>query len=389
MKVAVIGARGIPNVEGGAEKNAEQLFPLVAERHDVTLYAIRSYTTVPSYRNIRIVTSPLFRLFGTEKLPCYIYATLRSFWERPDIIHCQGLGSAVFLALYKLAARRVVVRYGSIDYKMAKWSPIGRFGFWISEWQLRFADAVIAVTPALKESLVSRGFRVRIEVIPNALDPIEGISGNADKVMAEHGLVDGSFVLGIGRLTAQKDFATLIRAFQMSRARGECRFGKLVIVGGDDGSGYHQELLAEAGDDVIFTGRLPRPEVQALLTRCGAYVNSSVHEGMSNAVLEAVSAGCPVLLSDIVENRDLPVGAHHFFRTGDAAALSGALYEASRRPADFVVSQAPFITWDQVGARTLALYDSLFERRGAAGSAPKRETESPAASDDSNPAVKI
>lgn len=372
MKISVIGARGIPDVEGGAEKNAEQLFPRVAGRHDVTLYAIRSYTKLQVYRGVRIVTSPVFRLFGTEKLPCYIYATLRSLWERPDIIHCQGLGSAVFLFLYRLAARRIVVRYGSIDYKMAKWSPIGRFGFWISEWQLRFADAVIAVTPALRESLVSRGFRVRIEVIPNALDPVEVEPDAASRALAAHGLEERAFVLGIGRLTAQKDFLTLIRAFRLARARGGLAFRKLVLVGGDDGSGCYEQLRAEADGDVIFTGRLPRPEVQALLSRCGVYVNSSVHEGMSNAVLEAVSAGCPVLLSDIVENRDLPVHAGHFFRTGDPESLTDRLAEASARPAEFVVSKAPFLSWDEVADRTLALYDSLFERRHPAGSPATR-----------------
>ncbi len=371
MRISVIGARGIPDVEGGAEKNAEQLFPRIARHHDVMLYAIRRYTTVPVYRGVRIVVSPLFRLFGTEKLPCYIYAALRSLWERPDIIHCQGLGSAVFLFLYRLAARRVVVRYGSIDYKMAKWSPIGRFGFWISEWQLRFADAVIAVTPALKESLVSRGFRVRIEVIPNALDPVAVEPAEADRALAVYGLAERAYALGIGRLTAQKDFLTLIRAFRLARARGDLACRKLVLVGGDDGSGCYEQLRSEADDDVIFTGRLPRPEVQALLARCGIYVNSSVHEGMSNAVLEAISAGCPVLLSDIVENRDLPVDARHFFRTGDPEALAGRLAEASARPAAFMVSKTPFLSWDEVAGRTLALYDSLFERSHTAEATAK------------------
>ena len=361
MKITVIGARGVPNVEGGAEKNAEMLFPLIAEKHDVTLYSIKGYSQATCYKGIKIINTPVFRLLGTEKLPCYIYATLRSFWERPDIIHCQGLGSAVFLLLYKLAARRVVVRYGSVDYNMAKWSWIGRFGFRISEWQLRFADSVIAVAPSLKERLVDRGYRVRIELIPNALDPVDCASEDADQILETHKLESGRFVLGVGRLTAQKNFTTLLRAFRLFRDRTKGGFDRLVIAGGDDGSGYYQRLLEEADDDVLFTGRLPRSEVRALFSRCGVYVNCSVHEGMSNAVLEAISAGCPVLLSDIVENRDLPVDRRHFFTTDDPTALADLLEEVSRQPRDFVVPLAPFANWRQVAAKTLALYDSLFE----------------------------
>jgi len=361
MKISVVGARGIPSIEGGAEKNAEALFPLVARKHEVTLYAIRGVSQIEKYNGVKIKYAPQIYILGTEKLPCYVYAFLRSLRDSPDIVHLQGLGSALFLCLYKMFGFKVVVRYGSADYDMEKWSTIGRWGFRFCEWQLRFADAVIAVTPSLKKRLRERGFRMRTEIIPNALDPIGDHSGNADIMLEKYGLERESYVLGIGRLTAQKDFLTLIRGFSEFRALGTDNLKKLVIVGGDDGSGYFEKLAAESNCDVVLTGRLPRPTVQALLSECGVYVNSSVHEGMSNAILEAVSLGKPILLSDIIENHDLPVHKRHFFTAGNPTALANSLENVVANPLAYVASTALFTHWEEVAARTLALYESLFE----------------------------
>lgn len=372
MDIAVIGARGIPGVEGGAEKNAEKLFPLVAEKHDVTAYTIGKYTTVDEYRGIRIVTAPHFRIFRTDKLPCYVFAAMRCLVRRPDVIHCQGLGSALLLFLYKLVGRRVVVRYASADYEMKKWSAVGRLGFLFCEWQLRFADAVLAVTPALKRRLIDRGCTARIEVIPNALD--EAVLPDApevDAVLARYGLERGTFVLGVGRVTAQKNFAFLVDAYKrLDRGVGG-KVGPLVIAGGDDGSGYFEELAEKAGSRVIFTGRIPREDVYAFLASCGVYVSSSVHEGMSNSILEAVSIGAPTLVSDIVENRDLPIDARHFFRSDDEVQLAERMADALAERERFVVPKGPFADWRQVADMTLELYDSLFARKQPRSRRPK------------------
>ncbi len=363
MRIAVVGARGIPDVEGGAEKNAEMLFPLVAKHHDVTLFSIRSFAKDGDYRGVKIVSAPEVRFLRTDKLVVYMMAVLRSFRMRPDIIHCQGLGSALFLVLYKLAARRVVVRYGSADYDMDKWGFLGRMGFRFSEWQLRFADAVIVVAPALLKRLQANGIKTRAELIPNALDAVEMFSQPDTELMATHGLTPRNFALGVGRVTPQKDFATLVRAFRKARESGQCPIEKLVIVGGSDGSGTLEALQDEAGPDVVFAGRLARSQVRALLGQSALYVNSSVHEGMSNAILEAVSAGAPTVVSDIPENRDLPLAGHNFFRTGDADALAQRLCEAAKDLNRFVPDRAPFADWEKVAEMTMALYDSLFVKR--------------------------
>ncbi|WP_333834540.1 glycosyltransferase family 4 protein [Rubrimonas sp.] len=354
MNVVSLGARAIPNVEGGAEKNAEMIFPRIAQRHRVTLLCLSKFVTTTNFKDVHIVPVSSFSGFGTDKFSYYLICIFEIFRRRPDIIHCQGLNAAIFLFLYKLISSKIVVRYGSADYLNKKWGPIGRLGFRLCEWQLRLADAVIAVTPSLRDRLIDRGVTDRVVVIPNAIDPVEETPAAA--APAALGLEPGRFVLSVGRVTWQKDYETLLSAFAAAKARRP-DIGKLVIVGGDDGSGYLQKLEDMGVRDVVFAGRLPRSDVAAFYAHCALYVNSSVHEGLSNAILEAVSHRAPLVLSDIVENRDLPLEAHHFFPTGDADALAGRMLAALDAPAAFRVDLGKFFDWDEVAARTMALYD--------------------------------
>lgn len=358
MRILVLGARGVPGMEGGAEKNAENLFPAMADRHQVRMLCLREFCAVEVYRGIAIHRVGTVRLFGTDKVLYYLMSMWHAARWRPDIIHCQGLNAAILVWFYKLVARRVVVRYGSADYVNAKWGLIGQLGFRLCEWQLRWSDAVIAVTPSLRDRLVERGLGQRVVVIPNAIDAAD--EAHDARVLERFGLAADHFILSVGRVTWQKDFETLVTAFEAARATTP-DLGRLVIVGGDDGSGYLEQLQAIAGPDVVFTGRLPRSEVRALCARARLYVNSSRHEGLSNAILEAISYGRPLVVSDIVENRDLPLAAHQFFPVGDARVLQERILAARAEPGRFVADRSRFAIWPEIVEATIDLYEALFD----------------------------
>jgi glycosyltransferase involved in cell wall biosynthesis len=356
MKILSIGARGIPDSEGGAEKNAENIFPLIARRHSVTLLCLDKFVTNESYKGVRIVAVPTFRVLGTDKLYYYLYAVAYVWRHRPDIVHCQGLNAALFLSLYRLCSK-VVARYGSADYLNAKWGTIGRIGFHLCEWQLSYADAVIAVTDSLKSRLVNKLEAGRVWVIPNAVDSADDTGD--ESVLADHGLEAGKFILGVGRVTAQKDFATLLEAYSAVHLQRP-DIGPLVIAGGDDGSGYICELTAMEVDGVVFTGKLPRSKVRALFRTSRLYVNSSRHEGQSNAILEAVSCRTPIIASRIPENLDLPLGSHQFFAVGEAEDLARIILDAYDNPSRFAETDPSlFWNWDDVANATMKVYEGI------------------------------
>ncbi len=357
--IFVVGARGVPDVEGGAEKNAEMLFPLVAAAGDyrVTLVGLEENIKTEEFKGVRLLKAPRSRILKTDKLLYYATAVFMAARRRPAIVHFQGLGSALFLWAYKLLGAKTVVRYGSADYLVAKWGALGKLGFLISEFQLRFADAVIAVTPALAQRLKRRGIAKNVHIIANAV-------GALPEVNDESGVPAQPYILSVGRVTAQKNVANLIRGYELF-ARNAENAPKLVVAGGLDEGDYVAEVRPLLTERTVLAGRFARSAMGPLYRRSTVYVNASLHEGSSNAVLEAITAGCPILLSDIPENRDFGLPAQNYFDPNEPSAIADALARAIRDPKAFVVDPRQYLTWDQVAERTLEIYRRISPRRDA------------------------
>lgn len=347
--IFVVGARGIPDVEGGAEKNAEMLFPRIVEAgYRVTLVGLSDNIKSETFKGVRLIKAPHSNMLKTDKLLCYLTAPFMALPLRPRIVHFQGLGSALFLWAYKLMGAKTVVRYGSADYLVGKWGVLGRLGFLAAEFQLRFADAVISVTPALAERLAQRGIKGNVHVVPNAADPLPAI-GSDMALPAE------DYILTVGRVTAQKNVANLMLGYELF-AKEQHAPPKLVVAGGLDETAYVEELQPFLTERTLLAGKFTRSAMSPLYRGARLYINASIHEGSSNAVLEAIGAGCSILLSDIPENRDFGFPDHCYFDPESPIAIADALSRALADPNAFVVDPEQYLTWDTVAERTLDIY---------------------------------
>lgn len=113
-------------------------------------------------------------------------------------------------------------------------------------------------------------------------------------------------VLAVGRLEPVKDPSTLMEAFSAG-ADDACR---LVLVGaGSLEQNVRAKVTALSLDDrVELTGLIPRDEVFVRCAQADVLVSTSHGEGLPVAVIEAMAAGCPVILSDIPPHRELVDG---------------------------------------------------------------------------------
>ena len=349
--ILVIGARGIPNIEGGAEKNAEMLFPLLSSAgYSVELLGIKEYIKAPEFKGVKLRGLPTINFLKTDKVVYNLLALIYAIFTRPKIVHLQCLNSALFLSLYKLAGLKVVMRYGSSDYEFDKWGRVQRLVLRLCEYQVRFADHVITVSEKFRNSLQERHNLNNITVIPNGLDPVH-VSDDATRFFEELGLSGDRYVLSVGRVTADKDFETLVEAV---RGLNDTSV-KLVVAGGSE-QGYAEKFFEDPDPRIRFLGCIDRDLLPALYSNSAVYVNSSRHEGLSNAVLEALSYGCPLILSDIPANVEMGVADENYFLTGDASALSLKIENALERPGDYICQTSKFSDWGDVFEGTLAVY---------------------------------
>ncbi len=244
-------------------------------------------------------------------------------------------------------------------------------GYWhklvgpFERFQYASMNRIAAVSNELENAIVDR-LEIdgdRVTTIPNGVD-LAGIATAAREPVSHHFFAEGEppVILGIGRISRQKNFKGLIRAFAILRATTPAR---LLILGPGTGRRV-QRLRALAarlgiGPDVDFPGFVPNPP--AWLARASQFVLSSRWEGASNVLLEALACGCPVVATRaptgvaevLLNGRVGPL-----VPVGDDDALAQAMLARLAQPRAIETLRARAADYDL--ARMLAAYVDLLKR---------------------------
>lgn len=166
------------------------------------------------------------------------------------------------------------------------------------------------------------------------------------------GLSNDKFYIGkVATFKRQKDHITLLRAIKLlSQKHPEIR---VLLIGNGM---LDKELRAEVSllgitDQVRFMGLLKRRDVYQILHILDVSVMTSLFEGFCNAIVEAMAAGVPVLLSDIPTLKEVGGGAGLYFRMGDPVDLAGKLEQ-------LIINEDTRTEYGNLGRdRCLRLYD--------------------------------
>jgi glycosyltransferase involved in cell wall biosynthesis len=337
MKVAFLGAEGVPYPAAFA-KITEEIGARLADRgNEVLVYGRRRYVAHnDAYRGMqrRAVTS-----FNTKHFDTLSFSSLSmlhllgSGWA--DVAHIHGIGPGPLAAGPRLRGIKTVVHVHALDWNREKWGKVAKLCLRAGERaSVSLPDATVTVSRGLKQYLEQK-YEKPVFYVPQGLD--EPIYAEAQEILAI-GLRPRDYLLFMGRLVPEKGVHHLLDAYKSlanqwtDKARP---LPPLVIAGSPAHSAeYAESLRRTAPSNVRFLGHVDGRLKLELFSNAAVYLQPSLLEGLSLTLLEALSYGNAVLVSDIPENlevmSDLESSDAMTFRTGDVGDLSLKLEELLR-----------------------------------------------------------
>ncbi len=361
MKIVVTGTRGIPNIMGGVETHCEELFPRIAKRgFDVTVIRRTDYVKddLKEWKGVKLVNidSPKKKSFEA------IIHTFRAINEakrlKADILHIHAIGPALLVPYAKMLGMKVVFTHHGPDYDRDKWGFAVKTMLKLGERMgCMFADEVIVISDVIR-NLIKRKYNrtSHVHLIYNGVSQPEIC--DYPEYFKELGIEKGKYILGMCRFVPEKNLHHLVEAFTKVKSRNEVEDIKLVLAGDTDFEDDYSRSLREMArkNGVVLTGFIKGKKLHSLLTNCLCYCLPSSHEGLPIALLEAMSYGVKVIVSDIPANKEVGLPESDYFPVGNVDALAEKLKAVISQPRQHIDYDMKNYDWEKIADQVRDVY---------------------------------
>lgn len=358
MKIVVTGTRGIPNVMGGVETHCEELFPRIARRgFDVTVIRRKSYVNdgLGEWNGVKLVDIESPKKKSFEAIIHTFRAINKAKRLGADIVHIHAIGPALLVPYAKVLGLKVVFTHHGPDYDRDKWGFAAKTMLKLGERMgCLFADEVIVISDVIR-SLIQRkyGRTKGVHLIYNGVSKPELC--DYPEYFEELGIEKGKYILGMCRFVPEKNLHHLVEAFSKIDSKGM----KLVLAGDTDFEDDYSQTLKEMAQKhgVVLTGFIKGRKLHSLLTNCRCYCLPSSHEGLPIALLEAMSYGVKVIVSDIPANLEVGLRQKDYFPVGDVDALAEKLQAVVNSPLEYVDYDMRKYDWEKIANQVTEVYN--------------------------------
>lgn len=361
MKIVVTGTRGIPNIMGGVETHCEELFPRIAKQgFDVTVIRRTDYVKddLKEWKGVKLVNidSPKKKSFEA------IIHTFRAINEakrlKADILHIHAIGPALLVPYAKILGMKVVFTHHGPDYDRDKWGFAAKTMLKLGECMgCMFADEVIVISDVIR-NLIKRKYNrtSHVHLIYNGVSQPEIC--DYPEYFNELGIEKGKYILGMCRFVPEKNLHHLVEAFTKVKSRNEVEDIKLVLAGDTDFEDDYSRSLREMArkNGVVLTGFIKGKKLHSLLTNCLCYCLPSSHEGLPIALLEAMSYGVKVIVSDIPANKEVGLPESDYFPVGNVDALTEKLKTVVNQPLQHIDYDMKKYDWEKIADQVRDVY---------------------------------
>ncbi len=313
---------------GGVEKHVERLAVGLAKRgHQVFVYTRPWYTprSLKVYQGVKLISLKSIKTKNFDAITHTLRACFHALKKDYDIIHFHGVGPSLLAWIPRLfkPSARIIITFHCIDRRHQKWGRFARFILYLGEiTAVKFAHETITVSKTL-QMYCSEKYNANTTYIPNGIDLPKKIVAN--QIKKKYGLKKDGYILFLSRLVKHKGAQYLIDAYNQlktdlpsSSLAGLRQAGKKLVIAG--GSAFTDDYIkeikeqAKGNPNIIFTGNVTGGSTlwKELYSNAYLMVHPSESEGLPIVVLEGMSFGLGVLVSDIPENMEAINGGFGF-----------------------------------------------------------------------------
>ncbi len=220
-----------------------------------------------------------------------------------DILHCHQYTPWVYGALSAILTGKKVIftEHGRFYPDRTSWkrAVINPLLNWIT-------DKVTVISNATKQALIDYEYLPpgKVQVIYNGIAPLRPDASQVIAIREQLGLPEQTRIIGtIARLDPIKNQSMMLKAFKL--VCEACPNTKLMVIGDGEEMGNLKRLSTELGiaDQVIFTGYITEP--YSYLALMDIFLLSSLSEGTSMTLLEAMSLAKPCVVTDAGGNSEI------------------------------------------------------------------------------------
>ncbi len=277
------------DLSGGGGRVLSTLIPSMAREHEITLILRRALPDHPAPHGCETIILRCSAL-GRPALIAHILRK-RRIHAAVSLMPGNNIAAALSRA-YGSRAKIIMTEHTQLTADLASRGLWGLMTAWLVRLIYPMADRIVAVSPGIAQDLRALGVKRRIEVIPNPFD-IKAI-----RAAARHGRKKKSMqkrIIAAGRLSREKGFDVLLRAFALLPSRINAT---LTILG----DGPERQRLADLSRDLHVDSRVSMPgrTGNPFKTMAGAdvIVVPSRWEGFGNVIVEAAILGVPIIAAD-------------------------------------------------------------------------------------------
>jgi glycosyltransferase involved in cell wall biosynthesis len=254
--------------------------------------------------------------------------------EQPHVAHGYLDVANILLALLRWCVPRTRIVWGvrASNLDILRYNMLFRAELRMSVLLSRFADLIICNSNAGRTHHASRGFPARhMVVIPNGIDSkrFRPDPRARDEVRKEWQIEPDRKLIGlVGRLEPMKDQPGFLRAAaRVAAVHPEAQF----VCVGDGPSSYREELIQLShtlgiADRVRWSNA--RPDVWRVHNALDVAISSSLSEGFSNTIAEAMATGVACVATDVGDSAAVVGDVGWICKPNDSESLASAISDA-------------------------------------------------------------